>query len=278
MTSIDAHLHLWNRDGGYRWLDAAPEALREDFSVEQARAELDAAGVDRAVLVQADDTEADTAFLLDTGDAHPWIAGVVGWVPIDDATRAEAMLDRLADRRSLRGVRQLLHDDPRDGLLLAPDGRRLAALLAERGLTLDIPNAYPRLLADATTLARAVEGLTVVIDHLAKPPSDAGPFEAWSAELVAAAALPNTVAKVSGLCEAGRPFTASDARRAWELALDQFGPDRLMLGGDWPVSVTSGGYAQVWQELTSLLDELSPAERGSLLGGTATRVYGLVPG
>lgn len=276
MTSIDAHLHLWNRDRGYRWLDAAPEVLRADFTVEQARAELDAAGVDRAVLVQADDTEADTAFLLDTGDAHPWIAGVVGWVPIDDAGRAEAMLDRLADRRSLRGVRQLLHDDPRDGLLLAPDGRRLAALLAARGLTLDIPNAYPRLLADATALARSVEGLTVVIDHLAKPPSDTGPFEAWSAELAAAAALPNTVAKVSGLCEAGRPFAASDARRAWEFALEHFGPDRLMLGGDWPVSVTSGGYAPVWRELTSLLDELSPDERGSLLGGTATRVYGLV--
>lgn len=279
MPTIDAHLHLWNRDGGYRWLDAAPESLRQDFTAEQARDELRAAGVDAAILVQADDTEADTEFLLATAVEHSWVAGVVGWVPIDDAVRAEALLDRWTDggsgRGSLRGVRQLLHDDPRDGLLLAPDGRRLATLLAGRGLALDVPNAFPRLLPDAIALARAEAGLTVVIDHLAKPPSDSESFDAWSAAMATAASLPNTVAKVSGLSTAGRPFAAADARRAWDTALEGFGPDRLMLGGDWPITVTSGGYGPVWRELTSLLEELSPTEQEALLGGTAVRTYGL---
>lgn len=279
MPTIDAHLHLWNRDGGYRWLDAAPEELRADFTAEQARDELLAAGVDAAILVQADDTEADTEFLLDTADAEPWVAGVVGWVPIDDAERAEVLLDRWIDRGpgrgSLCGVRQLLHDDPRDGLLLAPDGRRLATLLAGRSLALDIPNAFPRLLDDAIALAHVEEGLVVVIDHLAKPPSDPESFDAWSAAMARAASLPNTVAKVSGLSTAGRPFAAADARRAWDTALARFGPERLMLGGDWPITVTSGGYGPVWQELTSLVGELSPTEQEALLGGTAVRAYGL---
>jgi L-fuconolactonase len=182
MRTVDAHLHLWNRADGYRWLDGADEALRRDVTAEEAEAELRAAGVDTAVLVQADDTEADTEFLLDTAEAYDWIAGVVGWVPIDDATRAERLLDHWADRRLLRGVRQLLHDDPRDGLLSTPHARRLAVMLAERDLVLDVPNAFPRLLGDATALASAVTDLTVVVDHLAKPPTDPAGFDVWSAQ------------------------------------------------------------------------------------------------
>lgn len=275
MTVIDAHLHLWERDRGYHWLDDAPEPLRADFTADRARAELDLAGVDTAILVQADDTEADTGFLLDTADAHDWIVGVVGWLPIDDAARAEEMLDHWSDRPVLHGVRQLLHDDPRDGQLSRPDARRLAALLAERGLALDVPNAFPRLLGDATALAASEPGLTVVIDHLAKPPADPDRFDVWSEQLAAVAALPNTVGKVSGLSEAGRRFSAADASRAWEVALERFGPDRLMLGGDWPITVTSGGYAPVWAALTELVDTLSPSERAMLRSGTATRVYRL---
>jgi L-fuconolactonase len=275
MRTVDAHLHLWNRADGYRWLDRADEALRRDVTAEEAEAELRAAGVDTAVLVQADDTEADTEFLLDTAEAHDWVAGVVGWVPIDDAARAERLLDHWADRRLLRGVRQLLHDDPRDGLLSTPDARRLAVLLAERDLVLDVPNAFPRLLGDATALAAAVTDLTVVVDHLAKPPTDPAGFDVWSAQLTAIAALPNTVAKVSGLSTASRRFAADDARRAWDVALDGFGPDRLMVGGDWPITITSGGYAPVWTALTELVGTLSPAEQAMLLGGTAARVYRL---
>jgi len=275
MTVIDAHLHLWNRAEGYRWLDAAPEALRTDFTADQARAGLDAAGVDAAVLMQADDTEADTEFLLDIADERSWVLGVVGWVPIDDAARAEMLLDRWSDRGPLRGVRQLLHNDPRDGLLRTPEARRLGSVLADRGLAFDVPDAFPRLLADATAFARAAEGVTVVVDHLAKPPSDAEGFARWATELTAAAAPPNTVAKISGLTEPGRPFVAADARRAWDVALDRFGPDRLLLGGDWPITVTSGGYGQVWSALTELVSELSATERSLLLGGTAERVYRL---
>ncbi|WP_411557788.1 amidohydrolase family protein [Plantibacter sp. MPB07] len=277
MRTIDAHLHLWNRADGYHWLASADEALREDFTPERAAAELQAAGVEAAILVQADDTELDTISMLHASDTCSWVVGVVGWVPIDDAKRAEELLDRWGVHPRFRGVRQLLHDDPRDGLLLAAPARRLAAVLADRGLPLDLPNAFPRLLRDATGLARLEEGLTIVVDHLAKPPRDDEAFERWATELAAAAASPNVVAKVSGLNRAGRPFVAADVRRAWDTALACFGPERLMLGGDWPMTVTSGGYGAVWHELSGLVDELSPAERDALRGGTATRVYRLDP-
>ncbi|WP_306906893.1 amidohydrolase family protein [Arthrobacter pascens] len=58
-------------------------------------------------------------------------------------------------------------------------------------------------------------------------------------------------------------------------ALETFGPDRLMYGGDWPVTLLNGGYTHVWLAVTSLIADLEPSERASILGGTAVEFYGL---
>jgi L-fuconolactonase len=83
---------------------------------------------------------------------------------------------------------------------------------------------------------------------------------------------------VSGLYPPGgdlTAWTAADLRPVLDTALELFGPDRLMLGSDWPVSVLAGGYARVWGELSRLVDQLSPAERDAVRGGTAVACYGL---
>ena len=51
------------------------------------------------------------------------------------------------------------------------------------------------------------------------------------------AASPNAVAKVSGLQVPGQPFTVEALRPVLDVALDAFGADRLMYGGDWPMTV-----------------------------------------
>ena len=77
---IDPHLHLWNterlRSG---WLQR-PEnaAVNRTFGFEDFRARAAAAGVDRAVLVQADDSAADTEAKFEVAAAHPEIAGGPG--------------------------------------------------------------------------------------------------------------------------------------------------------------------------------------------------------
>ena len=50
-----------------------------------------------------------------------------------------------------------------------------------------------------------------------------------------------------------------------------------MFGGDWPISVLAGGYVRVWEQLSILFDELSPAERDAMLRGTAAAFYGIPP-
>ncbi|MGH3359576.1 MAG: amidohydrolase family protein [Nocardioidaceae bacterium] len=273
---IDSHLHVWDLSvGEYAWLGPRHGDLYASFAPETAQQELAAAGVDAAVLVQAEDSRRDTSYLLDVADRFDFVAGVVGWVRLDRPSTAAGQLDEHGERAAFRGVRHLVHDDPRDDFLELPDVRRSLAMLAERGLALDVPDAWPRHLAGVARLATALPDLRIVVDHLGKPPRDAAEFAAWRAALGQVAREPNTVAKVSGLQSAGEPLTAHAVRPAWDAALELFGPARLMYGGDWPMTVPLGGYAPTWDVLSALIGELSPAERASILGRTAIEVYGL---
>ena len=274
--AIDAHLHLWNRSvSEYAWITPSLGPLFADFGPDQARAELVAAGIDAAVLVQAEDSPADTRFMLDVASDHDWVAGVVGWVPLDDAPKARDALDALGDETALCGIRHLVHDDPRDDFLDLPDVRESLAAVAEADLAFDVPDAWPRHLAGARRVARDIPGLTVVIDHLAKPPVGGEGFASWRRELAAVADLPNTVVKFSGLHLPGMEFSRSSVAPLLEIALEAFGPDRIMYGGDWPMSVPHGGYGPTWAVMRSCLDGLSERDRDAVLGGTAERVYRL---
>jgi len=157
-------------------------------------------------------------------------------------------------------------------------GRETVRLwLRDAGLVYDLL-VLPHQLPAATAAVRALPDLTFVLDHLAKPPIAAGQREPWATELATLAREPNVVAKFSGLVtEAGRPWRVEDLRPYADTALAAFGPDRLMLGSDWPVCLLAGTYAEVMAAADSLLDGLAPAEQDAVRGGTATRVYGLAP-
>jgi L-fucono-1,5-lactonase len=272
MNIVDTHLHLWDLTvSEYGWIPDGP--LHTTFTAKQARSELDAAGVGTAILVQAEDSVADTEFLLATAAEHDWITGVVGWIALDDPDAARRQLARWQQHPHWCGVRHLVHDDPRDDFLSLPAVRRSLGMLAERGLPFDVPDAWPRHLGAVADLAAALPGLTIVVDHLGKPPRDPASFRAWRTALRAVAARPNTVAKLSGLQLPGEPFTAEAVRPAVAEALEAFGPDRLMYGGDWPMTVLFGGYARAWEVLANLIGELSETERARVLSGTACAVY-----
>jgi L-fuconolactonase len=273
---IDAHLHLWDlQRSAYSWITAELGPLHTTITADRALGELAAVGVERAVLVQAEDSVTDTEFMLEVAAEHDWVAGVVGWVQLDDPAVASVQLDRFAADPAFSGVRHLVHDDPRDDFLALPAVRTSLLMLADRGLPLDVPDAWPRHLTATAELARALPGLTVVLDHLGKPPHGQREFPDWRAAFEAVAACPNTVAKVSGLQVRGEPFTAAGIRPAWETALEHFGPDRLMWGSDWPMTLLTAGYGGTWEVMAELLGELTEKEQGKILEGTALRVYRL---
>ncbi|MGM7776804.1 amidohydrolase family protein [Arthrobacter sp. KNU-44] len=274
---IDSHLHLWElAPEAYEWLGPQHGGLFRSYGEAEARETLHAASVGGAVLVQADDTVADTESMLAAADRNAWVLGVVGWIPLDRPAEAEQELDRFLGNPAFRGVRHLVHNDPRDDFLELPAVRYSLRMLASHGLAFDVPDAFPRHLGRTVQLARELPELTIVLDHLGKPPlADVAAMDLWRADFRALAKLPNTVAKVSGLHLPGIPYTAEALRPLWDEALDAFGPERLMIGGDWPVSTLGAPYGRTLEVLLELAGELNSTERQEFREGTAVRAYGL---
>lgn len=278
---IDAHLHLWDlgrrtTDGhAYPWLTPALGDLHRSHLPEEARRVLDGMGTDSAILVQAEDSLAETDLLLDWAEQHDWILGVVGWLPLRDPDATATALDEFAGR-PLVGVRHLVHDDPDAGFIDDPTVRESLSIVAEAGLPLDVPDAWPRHLGQLTGLAADLPELVVVVDHLAKPPRADGrkAMTAWAHALAAAASLPNVVAKVSGLQCAGAPLTTEALSGVLDLALALFGADRLMYGSDWPMTTLhEDGPARHWAAISGWTAQLSATDRRAVLAGTAARIH-----
>lgn len=274
---VDAHLHLWDVQGHrYEWLRRpGNEAINRTFGFADFRSRAAAAGVDRAVLVQADDHAADTAAMFAVAQAHEEIAGVVAWVPLDRPDEAAAALDDLASRPKFAGIRALIHDRPDPDWLLRPEVGEGLALLEQRGISFDVVSVLPEHLELVSVLSEKYPGLRMVLDHLAHPPLGSDDWEPWRTLLRTAAANPLVHAKISGLYPPNPGWDVADIRPFAEYALELFGAGRLMAGSDWPVAELFGGYQRVWTELSRFADGLTPAERTSILGGTARAYYRL---
>jgi L-fuconolactonase len=275
MPRIDAHQHYWHYDPvEYAWLDDSMRALRRDFTPQDALREMRGAGFERSIAVQVRQSLEETRWMLGLAEAHPFIAGVVGWVDLRSPA-VEADLEAVAPHRKLIGVRHIVQAEP-DGFLASPEFRRGVSRLDRFGLTYDLL-IYARQLPEALAFVRALPEQRIVVDHLAKPDIKGGGFDSWRGPFAALAEFPRVWCKLSGLAtEADRDrWTPNHLRPYIQTALDCFGPDRLMIGSDWPVCTVAGSYARTMQAIESALAEYTPAERASVLGGTAQRLWNL---
>ena len=280
MRVIDAHHHLW--DLGVRdqdWITGAALApLRRDFLLDDYQQLADAYGVTASVVVQTVTVPAETPELLALAAASDLIAGVVGWTDLAAADIADriAALAAMPGGGKLVGLRHQVQSEPDPDWLTRPDVLRGLAAVAQAGLVYDLV-ITPGQLGQATRAAAAVPGLRFVLDHLGKPPIASGRTEPWAADLRSLAALPNTSAKLSGLVTEAdwHHWKVADLSPYAEVALDAFGPARMMFGSDWPVSTLAASYFDVLAAARDLTAGLSPAEREAVFFGTATSVYGL---
>lgn len=278
--TVDAHVHIWDITGGkfqveYDWLTNTSDVLYRTYTLDDLRPQLAEQGIDALVLVQAADSIAETEALLAASEHAPCPAKVVGWLPLHDPALTAAELKRL-HHPNLVGVRHMIHRDPDPKWLLRPQVSESLGQLAAAGLTFDAVAERPDLVAQIPAIAAEHPTLTIVLDHLGKPPIAARAWQPWADLLTAAAAHPNVVAKLSGLATASTPgFTAEDWQPYIDHALTVFGPNRVLAGGDWPFTLTAASYGKVWQTTLDTLTALSPADRTAVLSDTARRVYRL---
>ncbi|MEY9844125.1 amidohydrolase [Streptacidiphilus sp. MAP5-3] len=277
---IDAHHHVWDltvRDQD--WITGPELApLRRNFDLDELRPQAQAAGVDATIVVQTVCVPEETPELLALAAGDPLVAGVVGWVDLTapDVADALAVLREGPGGTHLVGIRHQVQGEPDPEWLLRADVRRGLLAVSAAGLAYDLV-IRPEQLPAATAAAAGLPTVTFVLDHLGKPPIAQSEPEPWARRLRAFAALPNTVAKVSGLpTEADwNTWTTAQLRPWTDTALDAFGPQRLLFGSDWPVCVLAADYARVVRAARELTAALSPAESAAVFGGNAARVYRL---
>jgi L-fuconolactonase len=273
---IDTHQHFWRYQvEEYGWIGEDMQVLRRDFGPEDLKPLLDEVGFDACVAVQARQSLDETRALLAHADAHPFIVGVVGWVDLA-AEDARTQLETWAGHPKLVGVRHVVQDEPDDRFLLRPEFCRGIALLEEFDLAYDIL-IYPKHLPVAAEFVSRFPRQRFVLDHLAKPEIRYGRMREWARDLGRLAAHPHVCAKISGLVtEADWDTWRADGLRPYmETAWECFGPERLMVGSDWPVCTVAADYARTMRVARDFLDAKTADEQAMVLGGTAARFWNL---
>ncbi|MET9493644.1 amidohydrolase family protein [Streptomyces sp. NPDC006552] len=271
---VDAHHHVWDlsvRDQD--WITGPELApLRRDFTLDDLAPHARAAGVAQTVLVQTVTIAEETPEFLALAARSDLVAAVVGWTDLTrpDVADTLAALRGRPGGRHLVGIRHQVQAEADPAWLLRPEVGRGLAAVARAGLVYDLV-VLPHQLPAAATAAAAHPELTFVLDHLGKPPIASGELEPWRTDVRALAALPNTVAKLSGMVTEADPaaWTVETLKPYAQTVLDAFGPGRVMFGSDWPVCTLAASYGQV----VDTARELAGGPDEDVFAGTARRVY-----
>jgi L-fuconolactonase len=276
MLCVDAHVHLWDEAHTPQpWMTPEVEEIARPFGPADLRPLLERNGVDAVVLVQGACLDSDTDYLLAEAERQPWIAAVTAWLRLDEPAEARRRLEELRAHPKFRAVRHLVHNEEDVHWVVGERVLESIALLEAAGVVFEIPVVYPNHFDDVVELAERFPGLSIVVDHLGKPPLEGGSLDDWAVKLGACAERPNVHAKLSGLNTTleRADWTADDFAPAASVALEAFGPARLMCGSDWPVALLNGDYDRVWQAARRLVEQLAPGDEDALLGGNAARLY-----
>ncbi|MBN1285666.1 MAG: amidohydrolase family protein, partial [Anaerolineae bacterium] len=271
MPVIDAHQHNWELGRfAYNWM--APGApYYGDYLPDDARSEMQSAGVDYCVLVEAAGVPDEIPWLLGLAEQYDHIAGVVGGVDLL-APGVEGVLAGYAKNPYFKGVR-INWRAPKDNWKAISDRMWLLANLHLSCDLLLTPAALPQ-------VVEAVErnyGVMFVLDHFAGAPLAPGGAEAWAATVRPVADLRNAVIKVSGYMTAMPAAPQTDWLRGYlEAAIGLMGADRLMFGSDWPVTLGgSESYYDTFAFYAMVMNKRSSKEREMVSCETAKRVYRL---
>jgi L-fuconolactonase len=281
MPTIDAHHHLWRYNpADYGWIDEDMQALRRDFLPADLTAAMATAAIDGTIAVQARQTLDETRFLLDLADATPAIRGVVGWAPIAGED-FPACMEQFDGRAKLKGLRHVIQGEKDEHYILREDFNSGIRTLAGSGLIYEIL-IYERHLADTIYFVDEHPDQPFVLDHIAKPLIAGAVLQPWASRMMELGERDNVWCKLSGLvteadwrAQGKSSWTAETLKPYLDVAVEAFGPERLMAGSDWPVCLLAADYAQWFQVLRDYFAPFSEAERAAVFGNTAVDVYGL---
>lgn len=278
----DTHIHTWNFDkASYLWLEGNTSILNRTYNIDEIETERQQAGITAGVLVQAANNLEDTDWMLEVAQNTDWIKGVVGWLPLTDTRQTQQLLeDKYLKNSYFKGVRHLIHDEADPQWLLQPSVIESLQLLAAHDISYDVVGILPAHIQTVLKVSEAVPGLRMVFDHLNAPPvRSQQQFGEWGELMKTAASNPGFHAKISGLGTVAADsdnWTKEDLKPYVSFIIENFGTDRCLCGGDWPVSLLAGSYTKTWSTYKELINELLTKEEAEkVFYKNAARFYKL---
>lgn len=277
---VDTHLHLW--DPGhlrYPWLAGTP-ALNRRFLLDDFRRACGAVRVAKMVFVQCDcvpeQALAEAQWVSSLAAQEVRLGGIVARASLERGDAAQEEVGRLAEMPLVKGVRRLIQGESDPEFCLRSDFVRGVQMLHGYGLSFDLCLKNPQLAA-AIRLVRQCPDVQFVLDHVGKPDIKAGRLDPWRSEIRELAALDNVCCKISGMATEADwgTWTTAQLRPYVEHVIECFGFERVMFGGDWPVSTLATEYPRWIASVDEILRGCTDAEQRKFWVGNAERVYRL---
>ena len=277
---VDSHVHLCEpRRFGYAWTTNAPSLKRRVLPADLT----EAAGpveIEQFVFVEVDvdlpQHLEEAAWVAGQAEADKRLTGMVAALPLERGAAIEPELEQLRRHDILRGIRRLIQTQPDPEFCIRPDFIAGLKLLAPRDLAFDICILHHQM-PNVIKMVRQCPEVRFVLDHIGKPGIKAGIFDPWRQELKELASFPNVHCKISGVATEAdhKNWTREQLRPYIAHAIESFGFDRIMFGGDWHVSELATTYPE-WVEIVDrVTDGCTREEKRKLFRDNAIAFYRL---
>ena len=273
---IDSHQHFWNyNEERDTWITPEMSILRSDYYPNYSETLFRDQGFTGCIAVQADSSEEETLFLLALAEQNEFIQGVVGWVDLQSKI-IEDRLAYLTQFEAIKGFRHIVQGE-KDPLFLArKEFIKGVKTLASFDLTYDLL-IYPHQLKSAITFCESCDDQRIVLDHLVKAPLKSGNIQEWKKEIQAFSRLSHVSAKISGIVTEAKDqsWTQQQVNEIVGVAMEVFGPERLMIGSDYPVVLVNSSLERWVLSFQEALGGLSETEKDKIYRKNVTQFYQL---
>jgi predicted TIM-barrel fold metal-dependent hydrolase len=272
MLITDVQVHLWQPERPDRpWPRPLqrPPHRPNGFAPADMLAEMQAAGVDRAVIVPPSWVGDDNAYALDVAAQYPERFAVIGRFDAK-AADAPAQLQGWLRQPRMLGIRLSFHIKPFIDWL--EDGTLDWFWPACERLGVPVMTLAPGMVKKIRPIAERHPDLTILIPHMGLPLDKRG-AEAFAGldDLLALARCPKVVVNVSSApCFSNEDYPFRDLHPFLRRIYDAYGPHRMLWGAD--LSRLTSTYAECLNLFRSGLDFLSDEDKEWILGKALAQI------
>jgi predicted TIM-barrel fold metal-dependent hydrolase len=269
-TVVDAQNHIWMASTPDRpWIspDAKPQ-MDEPFTVEKLVMGMDAAAVDRAVLVTPSwaGGEHGNAYLFEAAQRYAGRLGVMTiGLDLDDPGQ-EAVVRKWQRQPGFLGIRPTMTREA----LTTTKSDWLWKLAQEEGIPLSFMASG--LNSFVGSLAERFPGLTLIVDHLGISQAFLKSNPDWRDEVKVVAGLAkyqNVSVKLSSIPKlSAQPYPWRDTFDLVEMCFDAYGPLRCHWGTDQTHTFAKGTYRQRITQFTEEMPFLSERDKDWIMGAS----------